>query len=245
MFASDTRSRVPNQHRSTPVFQALLFSALMLLVPLFAPAQNVLTYHNDISRDGQDLKETTLTLTNVNSTKFGKRFTLSLDGEPFSQPLYVANVAVSGQGTHNVVYITTENDSVYAFDAGGSPTTPLWHTSFLTNGAVAVPCGNLGSCEISPVVGITGTPVIDGTTNTLYVVAFTLEGSNYVQRLHALDITSGAEKFGGPVVISASVSGTGSGSSGGTVAFNPQVAESASRSSVVEGRGLHRVGFVW
>lgn len=223
MLASRNGSHAARQVVPTPAIRALLFSTLFLLFPLFAPAQNVLTYHNDISRDGQDLKETKLTLTNVNSTKFGKLFTLSLDGEPFSQPLYMANVAVSGQGTHNVVYITTENDSVYAFDAGGSPTTPLWHTSFLTNGAVAVPCGNLGSCEISPVVGITGTPVIDSTSNTLYVVAFTLEGSSYVQRLHALDITSGAEKFGGPVVISASVAGTGSGSSGGTIAFNSQV----------------------
>ncbi len=223
MSASRIGSVVPCPLVSTPASLALLFCTLFLLFPLFAPAQNMLTYHDDNSRDGQNLKETTLTLTNVNSTEFGKKSTLSLDAEPLSQPLYVANVAVSGQGTHNVVYITSENDSVYAFDAEGSPATPLWHTSFLINGAVAVPCANLGSCDISPIVGITGTPVIDGTSNTLYVVAFTLESGTYVQRLHALDITSGAEKFGGPVVISASVAGNGSGSSGGTISFNAQV----------------------
>jgi hypothetical protein len=135
----------------------------------------------------------------------------------------MANVAVSGQGTHNVVFIATENDSVYAFDAAGSPTTPLWHSSFLINGAVAVPCGDTGSCEISPVIGITGTPVIDSSTNTLYVVAMTKESGTYVQRLHALDITSGAEKFGGPVEITASVPGTGTGSSGGTITFDPLI----------------------
>jgi hypothetical protein len=205
-----------------PNFQMCLFSlVIMSLSPL--RAQNVLTWHNDNARDGQNIKETTLTTSNVNSTKFGKKVTLSLDGEPFTQPLYVANVAVSGQGTHNVVYIATENDSVYAFDAAGSPTTPLWHVSFLTNGAVAVPCGDTGSCEITPVIGVTGTPVIDGTTNTMYVVAMTKESGSYVQRLHALNITSGAEKFGGPVEITASIAGTGSGSSGGTISFDPKI----------------------
>jgi hypothetical protein len=186
-----------------------------------APAQNVLTWHNDISRTGQYLKETVLTTSNVNSTKFGKKFTLSVDGDIYAQPLYVANVSVSGQGTHNVVYVATENDSVYAFDASGSPITPLWHTSFTSSSAVAVPCGDTNNCQISPVIGITGTPVIDASSNTLYVVAFTKENGSYFQRLHALDITSGAEKFGGPVVIQASVSGTGAGSSGGTVSFTP------------------------
>lgn len=201
--------------------RAMLFSTMFVVFPIAVMAQNVLTWHNDNSRTGQNLKETVLTTANVNSTKFGKRFTLSVDGEIFAQPLYVANVSVSGQGTHNVVYVATENDSVYAFDANGSPTTPLWHTSFTSSSAVAVPCGDTGNCQISPTIGITGTPVIDGTSNTLYVVAFTKENGSYFQRLHALDITSGAEKFGGPVVIQASVSGTGSGSSGGTVTFTP------------------------
>jgi hypothetical protein len=199
--------------------RSLLFSAIFL--PPALTAQNVLTWHNDVSRTGQNLKETTLTLANVNSTQFGLKFKLSVDGHIFTQPLYVANVFVSGQGIHNVVYVATENDSVYAFDANSSPATPLWHTSFTGPGVSAVPCADVGTCEISPTVGITGTPVIDRSSNTLYVVAFTLESSAYYQRLHALDITSGAEKFGGPVVIQASVLGIGAGSVGGIVAFTP------------------------
>ena len=214
-------TRIKVSHKG--VFRILLVSTVLLLFPLVIAAQSVLTWHNDNSRTGQNLKEATLTLSNVNSTQFGKKATLAVDGEIFTQPLYVANVSIPGQGTHNVVYVTTENDSVYAFDAQGSPTTPLWQTSFTGTSVAAVPCGDTGSCEISPVIGITGTPVIDGTSNTLYVVAFTKESGSYFQRLHALDITSGAEKFGGPVVIQASVPGTGSGSSGGTIPFNPLI----------------------
>jgi len=202
--------------------RAVLFSTMFLLFPPVVTAQNVLTWHNDNFRTGQNLKETTLTLTNVNSTQFGLIFKLSVDGHIFAQPLYVGSVNILGQGTHNVVYVGTENDSVYAFDADGSPTTPLWHTSFTGTGAVAVPCGDTPACVISPTIGITGTPVIDGTSKTLYVVAFTKESGTYYQRLHALDITSGVEKFG-PIVIQASVAGTGSGSVGGTVDFTPVV----------------------
>ncbi len=203
------------------LLRSVLLPAIFLLLPLTLTAQNVLTWHNDVSRTGQNLKETTLTFANVNSTQFGLKFKLSVDGHIFTQPLYVGNVNVSGQGMHNVVYVATENDSVYAFDANGSPTTSLWQTSFTGPGVVAVPCADVGTCEISPTVGITGTPVINRASNTLYVVAFTLENGVYYQRLHALDITSGAEKFGGPVVIQASVVGVGAGSVGGMVAFNP------------------------
>ncbi len=222
--------------RCTTLARIVLSLSMLLALLQLATAQNVTTWHNDISRSGQYLKETTLSLTNVNSSQFGKKSTLSLDGEPFAQPLYMGSVAVKNQGTHNVVFVATENDSVYAFDAGGSPTTPLWHTSFLTNGAVAVPCGDTGSCEITPVIGITGTPVIDGTTNTLYVVAMTKESGSYVQRLHALDITSGSEKFGGPVTITASVSGTGTGSSGGTITFDPKIHNQ--RSALLLSKGI-------
>jgi hypothetical protein len=203
----------------TKILYSLLSTALFLAPSL--PAQNVLTWHNDVSRTGQNLKETILTLANVNSTQFGLKSTLPVDGHIFTQPLYVSNVNVSGQGIHNVVYVATENDSVYAFDANGSPTTPLWYTTFTGPGVVAVPCADTGYCEISPTIGITGTPVIDRSTNTLYVVAFTLESGAYYQRLHALDITSGAEKFGGPVVIEASVAGIGAGSIGGLITFTP------------------------
>jgi hypothetical protein len=201
--------------------RSVLFSAMFLLLPLALNAQNVLTWHNDLSRTGQNLKETILTFANVNSTQFGLKFKLAVDGHIFTQPLYVGGVKIAGKGTHNVVYVGTENDSVYAFDADGGPATPLWHRSFTGPGVVAVPCGDTGTCEIYPTLGITGTPVIDATSNTLYVVSFTLEGTTYYQRLHALDITSGAEKFGGPIVIHASVPGVGAGSVGGTVHFIP------------------------
>jgi hypothetical protein len=198
------------------------------MLVLFSPAaqaQSVLTWHNDNSRTGQNLNETILTLTNVNSTHFGKKFTRSVDGQVYAQPLYVPSVIVPGKGTHNVVHVATENDSVYAFDANGAPTTPLWHRNFTNpgKGITAVPCGDTPKCVVGPVVGITGTPVIDGTSKTLYVVVFTKESGSYFQRLHAVDITTGAEKFGGPVVIQASVPGTGAGSVGGTITFDPLI----------------------
>jgi hypothetical protein len=181
------------------------------------------TYHNDNLRTGQNLSETVLTLSNVNQNQFGKLFSYPLDGIAFASPLYVANVNIPGQGYHNVVYVATENDSVYAFDADGLTTTPLWHVSFLGSGVTTVPCADTGECGDIPIqIGITSTPVIDQTSGTIYVVAATKEGaSTWVQRLHGLDITTGAEKFGGPVVLQASLPGNGSGSSGGNVAFDP------------------------
>ena len=185
------------------------------------------TYHNDNLRTGQNLSETTLTLANVNPTEFGQIFADSLDGIAFASPLYVANVAIPGQGKHNVVYVATENDSVFAFDADVGSSTPLWKTSFINPAAriTTVPAANTGeTSDIPNQIGITGTPVIDPTTDTLYVVSATMVvaggDTNYVQQLHALDITTGAEKFGGPVVIQASVPGTGAGVSGSSVAFN-------------------------
>ena len=122
-----------------------------------------------------------------------------------------------------MVYVATENDSVYAFDADGLSTTPLWQVSFLKSGVTTVPCADTGECgDIPTQLGITSTPVIDSTSGTMYVVAKTKEGtSTWVQRLHALDITTGAEKFGGPVVLAATLPGTGTGSVGGNVAFDP------------------------
>jgi hypothetical protein len=209
----------------------VVFAAILVLFPAAVQAQSVLTWHNDNSRTGQNLQETILTPTNVNSTQFGKEFTLSVDGQIFAQPLYVSGVSIPGKGTHNVVYVATENDSVYAFDASGSPTAPLWQRSLTSpaNGITAAPCADVGvsgtktpACKaIGPVVGITATPVIDSTSNTLYVVALTKENGSYFDRLHALDVTTGAEKFGGPVVIEASVHGIGAGSVGGVIAFDP------------------------
>ena len=182
----------------------------------------VYTYHNDNMRSGLNSNETVLTAGNVNSTQFGKLFAYNIDGLAYASPLYVANVNIPGQGVHNVVYLATEHDSVYAFDADGLSAVPIWQVSFLKSGVTTVPCADTGECgDILTEIGITGTPTIDQATNTLYVVAKTKEGgSTYVQRLHALDITTGAEKFGGPVVISGSVPGTGNGSAGGTLPFD-------------------------
>ncbi len=179
------------------------------------------TYHNDNLRTGQNNSETVLSPTTVNHNQFGKLASFALDGIAFASPLYVQGVSIPGQGTHNVVYVATEHDSIYAFDADGLSNTPLWHLSFIGSGTTTIPCNDTGECGDIPVeIGITGTPVIDPTTNTMYVVVNTKEsGTNYYQRLHAIDITTGAEKFGGPVVISGSVPGSGDGASGGMVPF--------------------------
>jgi hypothetical protein len=181
------------------------------------------TYHNDNLRTGQNNNETVLTPANVNQSQFGKLFSSPIDGIAFASPLYVPGVSLPGQGSHNVVYVATEHDSVYAFDADGLSNNPLWQISFLGNGVTTIPCVDTGECGDIPVeIGITGTPVIDPSTGTMYVVVNTKEnGTSYFQRLHALDITTGAEKFGGPVVLSGSVPGTGDGSNGTTVPFDP------------------------
>jgi len=204
----------------------------------------VLTWHNDNQRTGQYLGETVLTPANVNKKQFGKLFAYPVDGQIYAQPLYVNNVSVPGQGVHNAVYVATENDSVYAFDADGLSAAPLWQDSFINpdNGITAVPCADTGACSaLSPTMGITGTPVIDGTSGTLYVVAFTAENGDHVQRLHALDITTGAEKFGGPVEIQASVAGTGGGSSGGVIKFDP--INESQRTALLLSKGVVYMGW--
>jgi len=221
-----TRTRAGKRFR----FQGALPAICLLLTASTALAQSfggVLTWHNDVGRTGQNVNETVLTPQNVKSTKFGKVFSYSVDGQMYAQPLYAPNVSIPGQGVHNVVYAATENDSVYAFDADGLQGTPLWQVSFVnpSAGITPVPCGSDGntsiSCNVFPFYGITGTPVIDPNTNTMYLVARTDENGNYYQKLHAIDITTGAEKFGGPVIIQGSVPGTGAGSVGGIVTFDP------------------------
>jgi hypothetical protein len=185
------------------------------------------THGNDNQRTGQNLGETVLSPANVGPATFGKLFAYALDGNAYASPLYVANVTLPGQGVHNVVYVATEHNSVYALDADGLSPTPLWQVSFINPaaGITPVPAQDTGGpTDITPEIGITGTPVIDPATGTLYVVAKTKEvvGSttSYVQRLHALDLGTGQERFGGPVVLAASVPGIGDGAQGGQLAFN-------------------------
>ncbi len=186
---------------------------------------SVTTYHNDNARTGQNLHETILTPANVNANDFGRLFVQPVNGYIYAQPLYVPGVSIGGQ-SHNVVYVATENDSVYAFDAdspAGANASPLWYVSFINPPSVTTvnSSTDAGCGDLVPQIGISGTPVIDTSTGTLYVVANTKENGAFFQRLHALDITTGNEKFGGPVALEATVAGTGDGSSGGKVTFDP------------------------
>jgi hypothetical protein len=181
------------------------------------------TQKNDTMRTGQNLQETVLSTSNVNQSQFGKLFSYPVDGYIYAQPLYIENLNLPGQGTHNVVYVATENDSVYAFDADGLLSQPLWYASLLNPGYTAIPRALLEKGnDLTPLVGITATPVIDPTTNTMFVLARSVAGSAYSQNLYAIDITTGAQKPGSPVQIQASVSGKGEGSSGGQLSFNLQ-----------------------
>ena len=184
---------------------------------------DVVTYHYDNGRSGQNLNETTLTLANVNSVTFGKKGEFSVDGKVDAQPLYLSQVTIGGQ-KKNVLYVATEHGSVYAFDAdsiSGTTATLLWKTSTLGSGETT--SDNRGCGQVSPEIGITATPVIDRTRNAIYVVAMSKNSSgNYFQRLHALDLSTGAELFSGPHAITATYPGTGDNSSGGNVIFDPK-----------------------
>jgi hypothetical protein len=184
---------------------------------------DVLTYKNDLSRSGQNLSETTLTPANVTSASFGLLRNLPVDGKVDAQPLYVSQLSVSGSA-HNVVFAATEHDSVYAFDADTGST--LWHASLLAAGETL--SDSHGCNQVVPEIGVTSTPVVDrsaGAHGILYVVAMSKDASsNYHQRLHALDLATGAELLNGPVEITATYPTAG----GGTTTFSPgQYAERA------------------
>lgn len=206
--------------------RALALLALVMCASTFTfPQTAVLTFHNDTQRTGQNLSETVLTPSNVASATFGKLWTYPTVGNIYAQPLYLPALMIPGNGTFNVIFVATENDSVYAFNADSQSPSPLWKRSFLNSalGVTPVPQADVGG-PITPEYGITGTPVIDPSTQTMYLVAFTKENGNYVQRLHALDVTTGNDRAGSPVVISATVSGTGVGNDGaGNIAFQPKI----------------------
>jgi hypothetical protein len=199
----------------------LLFFRREMIAGATPVFHGVLTYHNDNMRTGRNPSETQLTLQNVNSTKFGKLFVISTDGKVDAQPLYVPNVSIAGVG-HNVLYVASEHGTVYGFDADSGAN--LWHVTMLASGEV--PSDNRGCGQVTPEIGVTSTPVIDpsaGPHGTIFVVAMSKDSSsNYHQRLHALDITTGAEQFGGPVNIAAKYPGTGDNSQGGNVIFDPK-----------------------
>jgi hypothetical protein len=201
----------------------------------------VFTYHNDAARTGQNAQEYALNPVSLAENQFGKKFACAVDGYVYAQPLYVANLSIPSRETHNVVYVATEHDSVYAFDADDPTCKQIWQTSFLINGAFPVGSGLVGSNDIVPEIGVTGTPVIDSGSGTLYVVAKTMENGTCVQRLHALDIATGAEKFGGPQVIQASLPGTGDDSSGGTITFSPLIQNQ--RPALLLSGGIVYIGF--
>lgn len=225
--------------------------SINLSAPAMADIVNVTTYHYDNARTGQNTQETLLTPQNVNSATFGRLFSHSVDGQVYAQPLYVANVNVPAKGVHNLLLVATQHDSVYAFDADnsqGANAGPLWQRSFInpTNGVTTVPGNETNSGDITVEIGITGTPVIglgapDGNgnaTGTIYFVTKTkeIDASNvvhYIQRLHALDITTGNDTTNSPVVIGdtttqngytyisgPSMPGTGDGSINGVLTFN-------------------------
>jgi Abnormal spindle-like microcephaly-assoc'd, ASPM-SPD-2-Hydin len=207
---ADTATYTPpssdGSHKITATSVASTSSSASMTVTVTDYA-GMFTYHNDNARDGQNQQETVLTPSNVNVAQFGKLFSYAVDGQVYAQPLYVANVPMS-QGSRNVLYVATENDSVYAFDADGLQTAPYWHKSFLGTKItpVASTAINANYTDLFPQIGITGTPVIDPTVGTLFVVAKTNNNGTYTQELHALNIATGAEEANSPVVIAACTS---------------------------------------
>jgi hypothetical protein len=217
--------------------------ALIIFLSAGASAQvNVLTYHYDNTRQGANLNETFLTPANVNSASFGQLFNYAVDGSVYAQPLYVFGLTIPNQGTHNVVFVATEHNSVYAFDAdinAGANAGLLWQVNL--GPSAPTPNPTLPFQIIQPEVGITGTPVIDLPSGTLYVDAFTLESGNYIHRIHALNLADGSEKPFSPVIVNASVPGIGAGSTNGVLPFQAQ--QLLQRSALTLANGILYVAY--
>ncbi len=200
------------------------FSPILLILGLHATSSGqVTTAQANNSRTSAYLNEKQLTLSNVNAATFGKLFSRAVDGDVFAQPLFLPGLEIPKAGKRNIVFVATEHDSVYAFDLNGTADAPLWKTSFLDagKGITPVPAMEVSCPFIAPEVGITSTPVIDASSNTLYVLARTKENGRFAQKLHALDLANGSEKFGGPVVIQAAVKGSARDASrGGEIVFD-------------------------
>jgi len=215
-----------------------------------APA--IVTYQNANSRLGQNTQETILTPANVNATNFGQLFNWQTDGNIYAQPLYVPNLTINGS-VHNVVFVVTEADGIYAFDADSQALNPnpLWYTSLVNGTTVTpVPClAHKAACTIYPLLGISGTPVINLATNTMYFIARTAEGSstnpNYVERIHALNILTGQEQSYGPVTICSAVYSTGQmGCQLQTGIFNP-LADGQRPALLLEQQSGFSQGVLW
>lgn len=202
---------------------AIVLSALLVLVSLpNCQAQvSVLTYHNDNFRTGANTNETILTPANVSSNIFKRLFTRSVDGYVYAQPLVAAGVNVRRFGPRNVVYVATEHDSLYAFDADTGRS--YWHARLLPKrGKTVASVKDVGCTDLVPEIGVTSTPVIDLSTSTIYVVEKgKTNNTDFYQRLHALDLATGAEKFGGPVFLTASAPGTGDANVSGMISYDP------------------------
>ncbi len=226
---------------TNPIGNATSNAATLTVNGAGAATTDVLTYHNDIARTGQNLTESTLTPGNVNAVTFGKLGFYPVDGLVDAEPLYASNVAVPNNGTHNLVIAATENDSVYAFDADSGAT--IWQISTLKTGETTSDDRNCS--QITPQIGVTSTPVIDrtqGPNGAVYVVAMSKDGSgNYYQRLHALDLALGSELSGGPVEVQATYPGTGDNSNGTNVVFDP--GQYAERSALLLLNGVIYTGW--
>lgn len=228
-----------SSHRKVSVLSASSYCALALLLLVISPGRlsyaqaptpvPVLTWRYDLTHAGQNTDETLLTPANVNGASFGKLFSLGVDSTTYAQPLYVPALKMNDGLVHNVLFVATGNDSVYAFDAdsnGGANAKPIWKITLLDSahgagaGATVIPWQDTGSPDIG-LIGVTGTPTIDPATDTIYLVAATKENGIYHSRLHAINIIDGTERPNSPVEVKATVAGTGNGSSGGQLSFDP------------------------